>query len=32
MIASIIITVAFLIIVVDGLHYSGGGGAAPRVN
>ena len=25
MIASIIITVAFLIIVVDGLHYSGGG-------
>lgn len=30
MIASIIITVAFLIIVVDGLHYSGG--AAQLVN
>lgn len=30
MIASIIITVAFLIIVVDGLHYSGGGGSTAR--
>lgn len=28
MIASIIITVAFLIIVVDDLHYSGGGSTA----
>ena len=28
MIASIIITVAFLIIVVDGIHYSGGGSTA----